>query len=93
MVQANLAAEGEAPADPDDAIVSAIQSRYGADVLLRKSRIGVGSDNGVVTLSGSAPNSIARDRAVQFAKETPGVFRVDNFVRLDVSSPEAPVPP
>src|SRR5688572_5419295 len=92
-VQANLAAEGAAPADPDDAIVADIHSRFGTDVHLRKSRIAVGSENGIVTLSGSAPNSVARDRAVQFAKETPGVFRVDNFIRLDVSSPEAPVPP
>jgi osmotically-inducible protein OsmY len=93
VVQANLAGEAETAPDPDDVIVSAIQSRYGEDVLLKKSRIGVGSNNGVVTLSGGAPSAFARDRAVQYANDTPGVFRVDNFIRLDVSSPEAPVPP
>jgi hyperosmotically inducible periplasmic protein len=92
-VEVNLAAEGQAPTDPDDTIVSEIRAKFGADSQLKRTRISVGSENGVVTLAGSAPNSISRDRAVQFARETPGVFRVDNFIRLDVSSPEAPVPP
>ena len=91
--QASLAAEGAKPADPDDVIVSDIKSKLGADRELRRAQIAIGSQNGVVTLSGSAPTGLARDRAEELARATPGVFRVDNYIRLDISSPEAPAPP
>ena len=91
-----VAAEAAAPAaavDPDVTIVSDITTRFSQDRELRRVRIGIGSENGIVTLAGTVPSSTARNRAEQMARETPGVFRVDNFLRLDVSSPEAPVPP
>jgi len=91
-IQLTLAAEGEAQADPDAVVVTDIRSRYEADPVLKRTRIDIVSAGGVVTLSGGAPSGIARDRAVQYARETPGVFRVNNYIRLDVSSPEAPVP-
>jgi hyperosmotically inducible periplasmic protein len=93
VTQANFAAQAAAETDPDDVIVSEIRSRFTDDAVVKRARINIVSDNGVVTLSGGAPSGIARDRAVQYARETPGVFRVDNLIRLDVTSPEAPVPP
>jgi hyperosmotically inducible protein len=90
---ANLAAEGQPPADPDASIVTDIRTKFDDDPVLRRTRINIVSANGVVTLSGGAPTGIARDRAVQYARETAGVFRVDNLIRLDVTSPEAPTPP
>lgn len=92
-MQANLAAEGEPATDPDAIIVTDIRTKYDDDPVLRRTRINIASKNGIVTLSGGAPTGIARDRAVQYARETGGVFRVDNLIRLDVTSPEAPVPP
>jgi osmotically-inducible protein OsmY len=89
-VQANLAAEGAQPADPDEVIVAQIRDTFGQDNQLRRVRISVGSENGVVTLAGTAPNLTVRDRAEQYARETPGVSRVDNFIQLDISSPSAP---
>jgi BON domain len=92
-VQANLAVEGAPATDPDSVIVVDMRSRFNEDPLVKRSRINIVSHNGIVTLSGSAPSGLARDRAVQYARETAGVFRVDNLIRLDVTSPEAPVPP
>ena len=92
-IQANLAAEGQPATDPDGIIVTDIRTKFDDDPVLKRTRINIVSQNGVVTLSGGAPTGIARDRAVQYARETAGVFRVDNLIRLDVTSPEAPVPP
>ena len=91
--QANLAAEGQPATGPDAAVVTDIRAKFDDDPVLKRTRINIVSQNGVVTLSGGAPTGIARDRAVQYARETAGVFRVDNLIRLDVTSPEAPVPP
>jgi osmotically-inducible protein OsmY len=76
--------------DPDAVIVAQIQGQLAQERDLRRVIVGVSSRDGHVVLAGSAPNSIALDRAVQIARATPGVFRVDNFIRLDISSPEAP---
>lgn len=92
-MQANLAAEGQPATDPDAIIITDIRTRFDDDPVLKRTRINISSKNGFVTLSGGAPTGIARDRAVQYARETAGVFRVDNLIRLDVTSPEAPVPP
>jgi osmotically-inducible protein OsmY len=93
VTQGNLAAEGQPTTNPDGIIVTDIRTKFEDDPVLKRSRINIVSQNGVVTLTGGAPTGIARDRAVQYARETAGVFRVDNLIRLDVTSPEAPVPP
>jgi len=93
VTQGSLAAEGQPTTNPDGIIVTDIRTKFEDDPVLKRSRINIVSQNGVVTLTGGAPTGIARDRAVQYARETAGVFRVDNLIRLDVTSPEAPVPP
>jgi hyperosmotically inducible periplasmic protein len=93
VTQEGLAAEGQPTTNPDGIIVGDIRTKFEDDPVLKRSRINIVSQNGVVTLTGGAPTGIARDRAVQYARETAGVFRVDNLIRLDVTSPEAPVPP
>lgn len=91
-VQADLAADSAPATDPDVIIVGDIRTKFNDDPVVKRSRINIVSDNGLVTLSGGAPSGIARDRAVQYARETAGVFRVDNLIRLDITSPEAPAP-
>ena len=78
--------------DPDAIIVDDIRTKYDDDPVLKRTRINIVSENGIVTLTGGAPTGIARDRAVQYARETAGVFRVDNLIRLDITSPEAQPP-
>ena len=92
-MQVTLAAEGQPATNPDAIIVTDIRTKFDDDPVLKRNRINIVSANGVVTLTGGAPTGIARDRAVQYARETAGVFRVDNLIRLDITSPEAPTPP
>ena len=45
---------------------------------------------GVVTLSGSVPDAKVRDRAVELARETPGVADVKSRIDVPVSAPKQP---
>ena len=78
------------PALTDASITSDVKARLEASKMLRHSDIDIQTAAGVVTLVGVVPSDFARDQAVELAKSTPGVVRVDNMLRLNVSSPEAP---
>jgi hyperosmotically inducible periplasmic protein len=74
----------------DAAITSDIKAKMDASQMLKHSEIDIVTAAGVVTLVGVVPSDFARARAVELAKSTPGVVRVDNMLRLNVASPEAP---
>jgi hyperosmotically inducible protein len=67
----------------DSWITTKVKSQYfGADAL-KGSDISVDTDhNGVVTLTGTVPNEVARARAVEMAQHTKGVRRVVDSLRL-----------
>jgi len=93
--RAALAVEPDAPSQPqraytDAAITADIKAKMDASQMLRHSDIDIVTESGVVTLVGVVPSDFARARAVELAKSTPGVVRVDNLLRLNVASPEAP---
>jgi hypothetical protein len=83
------AAEAQPPAT-DATITAGIKARFDQVKLLRAAPISIATYEGVVTLSGSVPSDFARERALEVARATPGVVRVDDYLRLDISSPEAP---
>lgn len=85
-------ARGEPQPEITDATITAdIKTKLENNKLLRNERISVVSTNGVVTLIGTVPSELARDEAVEAARSTPGVVRVDDDgLRLDISSPNAP---
>jgi osmotically-inducible protein OsmY len=60
------------------------------NVMLRNAQITIASTNGVVTLVGMVSSQTAHEQAMQVARATPGVVRVDDMLRLDISSPQAP---
>jgi hypothetical protein len=74
----------------DDAITQGIQQRLADDKLLRHAQVTVSSVSGVVTLVGTVPSTFARDNVLEAARATPGVVRIDDQLRLNISSPEAP---
>jgi hypothetical protein len=95
--QARPAAAGvvlEAPAQPviipDADITAAIQVRVGQVWPLRNSQVIISTKNGTVTLVGSMPTAFARDQMLEIARTTAGVRVIDNQLRLDVGSPQAP---
>jgi hyperosmotically inducible protein len=85
-----VAQAGAQPAMSDVNITADIKARMEQNVLLRRAQLTIATTNGVVTLSGMVPSQTAKEQAVEAAKATPGVVRVDDMLRLDVSSPQAP---
>jgi osmotically-inducible protein OsmY len=67
----------------DTGITAAVKAALAADPALSVLKINVDTDNGVVLLTGPAPDEKARERAAVLAAAPAGVVRVDN--RLVVS--------
>jgi hyperosmotically inducible protein len=84
-------AQAEAQPTVSDANITAdIRAKLLENVLLRPAQITIASTNGVVTLVGMVPSQTAHEQALAAARATAGVVRVDDMLRLDISSPQAP---
>jgi osmotically-inducible protein OsmY len=68
----------------DAMIVTTIQSKYYGSSTVKGRNIDVDAENGVVTLTGKVDTDMARQEAVQLARGTSGVNRVED--RLTVAS-------
>ena len=62
----------------DGWITTKIQAQYFADADVKARQIDVTTDNGVVTLAGTVDDENARKQAVEIAKNTDGVVRVED---------------
>ena len=69
-------------ATDDASITSAINTRFVRDELVRAVEIRVETRQGVVTLTGVVDSPKASLRALQLARSTPGVRRVDSRLRV-----------
>jgi hyperosmotically inducible protein len=78
------AAQKAGNAVSDSTITAEVKSALAADPQLSALRIEVDTNNGVVTLTGPAPDEQAKSRATQIAAGPKGVMRVEN--RLAVKS-------
>src|SRR5438128_4736170 len=71
----------------DDTTVSAkVKSKLAGDPQTSAIKIGVQTNAGVVTLSGTVPTDAEKDKAEQIAKNTDGVKRVVNDIRVNPES-------
>ena len=68
----------------DAGITTSVKTKLAADDTVKAYQIDVDTQEGVVTLTGTVPTAAARDRAVQLARETDGVTRVED--RLTVNA-------
>jgi len=75
----------EAQISADDAISTAIRSKFAADNELSLLQLKVESRRGTVTLRGIAQSFAQRDRAVRIATDIDGVMRVDNQIRVNTN--------
>jgi osmotically-inducible protein OsmY len=64
----------------DSALIVKIRNNFAADSMLGQLNIGIRSNSGTVTLTGSVNDYVARDRAGKVARETAGVVAVNNQV-------------
>lgn len=69
-------------AGPDAVITMKIQAKYADDDVVKGRNIDVDTDGGVVTLRGSVDSLRERDAAEQLARETAGVKRVINELKV-----------
>lgn len=69
----------------DGWITMKIQSKYFVDDQIKSRNVNVDTKNGVVTLNGSVTTIDARKAAEELARETDGVTRVVNRLRVDSS--------
>ena len=83
---------GEA-AVQDVAITTTIKNELLASAELGRLGISVGTSHGVVTLTGTVPSDGERRLAVDLARRTHGVSRVDDQLRLIGSTPADPEVP
>jgi len=78
------AAQKAGNAVSDSTITAEVKTALAADPQLSALRIEVDTNNGVVTLTGPAPDEKSKSRATQIAAGPKGVMRVEN--RLEVKS-------
>ncbi|HKR84145.1 MAG TPA: BON domain-containing protein [Terriglobales bacterium] len=83
---------------PNDAQVATdIQTKLGTDSGLQNKQLGVQSDKGTVTLSGTVDNDAQREAAAKYAASVPGVKQVINNLQVASlaasSSPQQDAPP
>jgi hyperosmotically inducible protein len=67
----------------DGWITMKIQSKYFGDDQIKARNINVDTSKGVVTLNGSVPTDAARKAAEDLARETDGVVRVVNHLKVE----------
>jgi hyperosmotically inducible periplasmic protein len=75
--QLKVASEGAKAIVTDSAITTSLKAKFVADSTVRSADISVDTNNGVVTLSGTAPSQAAHTLAIDMARSTDGVRRVD----------------
>jgi osmotically-inducible protein OsmY len=66
----------------DAAITAAVKAKLAADGDINPFNIDVDTNEGVVTLQGRVEDAEARTKAEQLARETDGVKRVINLIRV-----------
>ena len=77
---------------PNAGLPTQIQAQYFRDATIKNRRIDVSSHNGVVTLSGAVESNEEREKAVRLARETEGVRRVEDQLRVGAAALEPPAP-
>lgn len=70
----------------DSVITSDVRSKITEDERLRGLILDVKTDNGIVTVSGKAHSQAEVDRAIELARNTPGVVSVNSLLKIDPAS-------
>jgi hyperosmotically inducible periplasmic protein len=70
----------------DSVITSDVRSKMTEDERLRGLILDVKTESGIVTISGKAHTQQQVDRAIELARNTPGVVTVNSLLNIDASS-------
>jgi hyperosmotically inducible periplasmic protein len=85
--QLKVASQTANVAVSDDAVTADVYAKYQRDDTLRHTDIGVTTTNGVVTLKGSVQSDDERQRAINIARRSTGVKRVEDKLQVIEASP------
>lgn len=80
-----IMAAAAACAASDPGITTAVKSKLAADDTVKAYQIDVDTQGGVVTLTGTVPTAAARDRALEVARGTDGVTRVEDRMTINAA--------
>lgn len=86
IILAGAFAVTAACAASDPGITTAVKSKLAADDTVKAYQIDVDTQGGVVTLTGTVPTSAARDRALEVARGTDGVTRVEDRLTVNAAN-------
>jgi hyperosmotically inducible periplasmic protein len=70
----------------DSVITSDVRSKMTEDERLRGLILDVKTDDGIVTINGKAHSQEQIDRAIELARNTPGVISVNSLLKIDATS-------
>lgn len=70
----------------DSEITAKVKAKLAQDSQTSAIKIGVSTNQGVVTLSGTVPTDTEKTRAEEIAKQTDGVKRVADYITIDPNS-------
>ena len=76
------AVEATADTVKDAGITAAINAELARDATLSAIKVNVDTNSGKVLLRGSAPTTVAREKATELAKKVDGVVSVDNQLQI-----------
>jgi len=82
QTRAGEAADRTGAALTDAAVTTAVKTKFLADTAVSGLKIDVDTTDGVVTLNGMVPTKAEADRAMSLARESDGVKRVVNNLRI-----------
>ncbi|MEX2272908.1 MAG: BON domain-containing protein [Vicinamibacterales bacterium] len=85
FILAGAIAAAAACAASDPGITTAVKTKLAADDTVKAYQINVDTQQGVVTLTGTVATAAARDRALEIARGTDGVTRVDDRLTVDAA--------
>jgi hyperosmotically inducible protein len=74
----------------DPMLFRAVQERLLEDDQLKDAAVAATVENGVVTLAGTAPSDSVRQRAVELARQTPGVIDVHDQIQVESPAVKKP---
>jgi len=70
----------------DPGITTAVKTKLAADDTVKAYQINVDTQGGVVTLTGTVPSAAARDKALELARGTDGVTRVEDRLTVNAAA-------
>jgi len=88
--QLKVAGAGAGAAVVDSGVTTRVKSQLLASNDLRNADVAVTTSDGVVTLTGAVASEELRRLAIDLARHTPGVLRVDDQIRVAVPPPLDP---